>query len=273
MFPRSAHSSLRLALWLAVTAHPACSVYDSSLTASEDAGSSAAAASAGGELTGGAANGGAAGLAGGGASAGGASGGAAGNAATGGTSNAGAMNGGAAGNGGAGAGGASGGAAGKGGAGAAGSSGAAGGSGAPGIDPCSRSNWTASASESSLTMTPPQLYDPPPDAIDGDGNTRWASGAAQVGGEWFSIDLGAVAAHLTQIVLDTTVHPTDFPANYKLELSSDGAAYTSVATGSGSSITTIKFSDRPARYVKLTQTGTSTSWWSIHELSISCQSN
>ena len=49
----------------------------------------------------------------------------------------------------------------------------------------------------------------------------------------------------------------------------NGSAYTSVARGLRSRLTTIKFSDRPARYVKITQTGTSSSWWSIHELSIS----
>ncbi len=148
-----------------------------------------------------------------------------------------------------------------------------GGAGAPGVDPCLRSNWKASASESSLRTDVPELYNPPSQAVDGDGSTRWSSGAAQVGGEWFLIDLGAIAAHLTQIALDTSEHPTDYPISYKLEVSSDGASYAFVTSGSGSSLTTIKFSDESARYLKITQTGSSSSWWSIHEISISCQSN
>jgi hypothetical protein len=136
-----------------------------------------------------------------------------------------------------------------------------------------RANWTASASESSLRTDVPQLYNPPPQAIDGDGSTRWSSGQAQIGGEWFLLDLGAVAAHLTQIVLDTSNHATDFPAGYKLEVSTDGTSYSLVTSGSGSSLTTIAFSDKSARYLKITQTSTSASWWSIQEISISCQSD
>ncbi len=288
MFPRSAHSSLRLALLLALATQPACSVYGATLlNPGEDA--SAAASSAGGDLSAGSSGGGmlngsagadagsaAGGTVGnggvdnaGGASAGASQGGALASAGKSGASTGGSA--GAGGGGGAGgtlaSGGASAGTAGKGGA------GAAGGAGAPGIDPCSRANWTATASESSLSTTNPGLNNPPADAIDNDGTTRWSTGMPQVGGEWFRIDLGAVAAHLTQIVLDTSNHPTDFPVNYKLELSTDGTTYTFKTSGSGSSITTIGFADGSARYIRVTQTGADSSWWSIQEVSISCQSN
>jgi hypothetical protein len=254
------------------------------LDPNEDASASAAATSAGGDLTAGASSGGTTNGAGGAStSAGSATGGGGNNGSSGGMAGvgesgaSGALGGkGGMSSGGVGAGGAggAGGSAGKAGsAGSAGSAGATGSAGASGVDPCDRVNWKATASESSLSMTPPQLYNPPQDAIDGDGNTRWSSGAAQVGGEWFQIDLGAVAAHLTQIVLDTTLHPSDYPVNYTLELSSDGASYAFATSGSGSSVTTIEFADKSARFLKVTQTGTSASWWSIHEVSISCQSN
>lgn len=142
-----------------------------------------------------------------------------------------------------------------------------------GVDPCLRKNWKASASKSSLSTETPSLYNPPVQAIDGMATTRWSTGAPQTGGEWFIVDLGGVAAHLTQIALDTGGHPADYPVSYKLEASTDGSSYAFVTSGSGSSQTTIKFSDKPARYLKITQTGSSASWWSIHELSISCQSN
>jgi beta-glucosidase len=146
-----------------------------------------------------------------------------------------------------------------------------GGSAGAGVDACNRALWLASASESSLSTDPPQLYNPPSLAIDGNGSTRWSSGAAQVGGEWFMVDLGAIAAHLTELVLDASGSPSDFPCTFQLDLSSDGEHYATVATGSGSAVTAISFADHAARYVRVTQTGTSTSWWSIHELSLSCQ--
>ena len=40
--------------------------------------------------------------------------------------------------------------------------------------------------------------------------------------------------------------------------------------GAGMAITTIKFTDTPARYIRIKQTGTGASWWTIHELTITC---
>ncbi len=153
--------------------------------------------------------------------------------------------------------------------GSSGGAGRAGGSSQSGA--CDRTKWMATASSSSLKTNPPQLYNPPVQAIDGAPGTRWSSGIDQAGGEWFKVDLGAVASHLTQVVLDTSNSPTDFPTAYKLELSSDGTVFTPVATGAGAVLTTIKFTDTPARYVRVTQTGVSAAWWSIQELSLVCQ--
>lgn len=146
----------------------------------------------------------------------------------------------------------------------------AGGGGAPGVNPCDRTNWKASASRSSLSMNPPQLYNPPIQAIDGTVSTRWSSGLAEDGTEWFLVDLGARASHLTQVVLDTAKDPTDFPVGYALELSTDGTAYAQVASGAGAITTTINFTDTPARYIRVKQTGVGKSWWTIHELTITC---
>ena len=120
-------------------------------------------------------------------------------------------------------------------------------------------------------MNPPQLYNPPVQAIDGTTNTRWSSGATQVGGEWFLVNLGAKAAHLTQVVLDTAKDVTDLPVGYTLELSTDGTDFTAVASGAGAVITTITFASTSAQYLRITQTGAGASWWTIHELSITCQ--
>jgi hypothetical protein len=122
-------------------------------------------------------------------------------------------------------------------------------------------------------MNPIQLYNPPIQAIDGMAGSRWSNGLTQAGGEWFLLDLGSVAKHLTQAVLDTTKSPSDLPGAYKLEISSDGATYQTVATGAGAIVTTISFTDTPGRYLRVTQTGATASWWSIHELTLTCTAN
>jgi F5/8 type C domain-containing protein len=149
------------------------------------------------------------------------------------------------------------------------SGGSAGAGGAP-INPCDRSQWKATASESSVNPS-----NPPALAIDGVPSTRWSTGATQVGGEWFLLDLGARAAHLTQLVLDSSGSPDDQPLKYKLEVSDDGTSYALVCTGTGAPITVIKFVDTPARYIRITQTGSDpdANWWSIQELTLTCSPN
>lgn len=145
-----------------------------------------------------------------------------------------------------------------------------GGAGGVPINPCDRTKWKATASKSSTNpATPPAL------AIDGVGSTRWSTGAVQVGGEWFLLDLGARAAHLTQIVLDASLNPGDEPLKYKVEVSDDGTSYALVCTGTGAPTTVIKFVDSPARYIRITQTGSDpdANWWSIQELTLTCSPN
>ena len=168
---------------------------------------------------------------------------------------------------------ASGGTSGSGTAGAGGAAAGAGGSGGAvaTVNPCLRKNWTATASAYSDSTTNTGLHNPPAFGVDGDTNTRWSLGAFQLGGEWYRVDLGARATHLTQVVLDTTKDPGDIPAAYKLELSDDGTVWTQVATGAGATVTTINFADHGGRYIRATQTGTSsTAWWTIHEFTITC---
>ena len=103
----------------------------------------------------------------------------------------------------------------------------------------------------------------------------WSTGAVQVGGEWFLLDLGARAAHLTQIVLEASGNPGDEPLKYKVEVSDDGNSYALVCTGTGAPTTIIKFVDTPARYIRITQTGADpdANWWSIQELTLTCSPN
>jgi fibronectin type 3 domain-containing protein len=121
----------------------------------------------------------------------------------------------------------------------------------------SRTGWVASASVNSANAG---------NAIDGNASTRWDTAGSQTPGQWFQIDMGS-AQSFYKLVLDDTASPNDYPRGYQVNVSSDGVNWGSpVATGNGSTtITTITFASQTARYFRITQTGTSGNYWSIHE--------
>jgi hypothetical protein len=128
-------------------------------------------------------------------------------------------------------------------------------------DVLSRTGWVVSALAGSS----------PGNAIDGNISTRWTTGVAQTNGEWFQVDMGGgTPPTFTNIVLDAGSSTGDYPRGYQVNVSNDGTNWGSpVATGAGSSaVTSINFSARTARYVRITQTGANSLWWSIHELNI-----
>jgi len=127
------------------------------------------------------------------------------------------------------------------------------------VDPYDPTYWKVTASVSSPNY-PPAL------AIDSDVTTRWSTGADQAGGEVFTLDLSGPAS-VSQIWLDAGALQ-DFPAMYKLELSTNGTTYTQVATGVGTQLTKITFPTQMARYFRITQTGASTVWWSIYNITV-----
>jgi hypothetical protein len=122
-----------------------------------------------------------------------------------------------------------------------------------------RGGWVASASVSDSGS-------PPGNAIDGNINTRWATGTPQVNGQWFQVDMGSTNT-IYKLVLDAASSSSDYPRGYQVNLSNDGSTWGNpVATGSGSAVTTITFPTNTARYVRVTQTGSVGGlWWSIHE--------
>jgi hypothetical protein len=122
-----------------------------------------------------------------------------------------------------------------------------------------RTGWVASASSSNAP-------EPPANAIDGNINSRWSTGANQVAGQWFQVDMGATNI-LSALVLDCGASTGDYPRGYQVYLSKDGVNWgTPVATGNGAVVTTISFAAHAARYIRITQTGSaSANWWSIAE--------
>ncbi|MHC4460522.1 MAG: family 16 glycoside hydrolase [Planctomycetota bacterium] len=108
-------------------------------------------------------------------------------------------------------------------------------------------------------------------ALDGNKGSRWDTGTPQVGGEWFTIDLG-IESTLTGITLDAAGSRGDYPRGYEVYVSFDGGNWGKpVTSGKGTKpLTEIKF-PRPvrARFIRIVQTGSvSGLFWSIHDLKI-----
>jgi len=121
------------------------------------------------------------------------------------------------------------------------------------------SGWSASASHTSLDSTPNNV-------LDGNINTRWTSGASQIAGQWFQIDLGSNQT-FNQLELDVGTELNDFIRGYIIYVSTDLSNWETIATGLGDgSILRCNFPATNARYIKIIQTGEANNWWSIAEL-------
>ena len=104
-------------------------------------------------------------------------------------------------------------------------------------------------------------------AVDDDASTRYSTGAPQTPGQYLQVDLGR-PERLARFVLDTGASTGDFPVGYAVTVSFDGTDWSApVATGSGSGqITAISLDGRPVRYVRVTLTASSSSWWSVADI-------
>ncbi|HZC26560.1 MAG TPA: discoidin domain-containing protein, partial [Actinopolymorphaceae bacterium] len=124
-----------------------------------------------------------------------------------------------------------------------------------------RSGWTVSASASSPD-------DPVGNAIDGDPTTRWSTGHGMEPGDFFQVDLGATKA-FSEVDIDTSGSPGDFVRGYEIYVSDDGTTWGQpIAKGGGRTDLHVLVPPVQARYVKIVNTGSSGSWWSIHELNV-----
>ncbi|MEO3813229.1 discoidin domain-containing protein [Sphaerisporangium sp. B11E5] len=128
--------------------------------------------------------------------------------------------------------------------------------------PISRTTWTATASTTSTSGTING-------AIDGNPATRWDTGAPQTPGQWYQIDLGSPQP-VALITLQTALNAKqDYPRGFRIQLSLDGTTWTTATTGAGFAWKRpISIPPQTTRYVRITQTGTSTYWWSIDEITM-----
>jgi hypothetical protein len=108
-------------------------------------------------------------------------------------------------------------------------------------------------------------------AIDGDHWTGWRDmTGVQYPGQWFQVDMRQTQT-FSRIILDNTWALWDSPDRYAVSASQDGTSWSDpIATGSGQlGMTIIDFPVQNARYIRVTQTGTSATYhWSIYEFDV-----
>ena len=107
--------------------------------------------------------------------------------------------------------------------------------------------------------------------FDGALTTRWSTGRVQETSppEWLEIDLGCLQT-FSQIVLDATDDPNDYPRGFTVSVSSDNSTWMQVASGAATTaLTTIELASTTARYIQVKQTGIAPSnFWSVDELNV-----
>src|SRR5487761_1030972 len=124
-----------------------------------------------------------------------------------------------------------------------------------------RSAWTAS------TNTAAAGGDVAPNAIDGNLTTRFSSDAFQASGQYWQANMGSPQS-FDELQMQVPNSPGDWAKSYNVEVSSDGTNWATVASCTGTGDPEIvSFPTRDAQYVRVVQTGSSSSnWWSIDEL-------
>jgi glucosylceramidase len=108
--------------------------------------------------------------------------------------------------------------------------------------------------------------DNPALAIDGDASTRWSSGTSQAAGQYFQADLLQSKA-FRRLAIDSGGNLGDYARSWQLQVSDDGRTWRTVARGEGrGQLTDVDLPRTRARYLRITSTGSSGSWWSLADL-------
>jgi glucosylceramidase len=104
-------------------------------------------------------------------------------------------------------------------------------------------------------------------AVDADASTRYSTDAAQAPGQYLQVDFGKQIP-ARQVVFDSGASTGDYPRGYTVQTSTDGVNWTTVvAAGAGSGqITTVDLDGAPIRYIRMTLTSASSSWWSVADV-------
>jgi hypothetical protein len=123
-----------------------------------------------------------------------------------------------------------------------------------------RSKWKLSASHNPEALAK---------AVDGNLESRYDTRVAQSPEMWVALELPAVTP-VAGVRLDPGKSAGDYPRNFVVEISGDGAQWSQVADGQGKpGVLNIRFDARPVKALRIRQTGSATgTFWSIHELDL-----
>ena len=130
-----------------------------------------------------------------------------------------------------------------------------------------KSSWVASAFRSSTEHT----NEPPELGIDGNEGTRYSSGEAMRPWDWYRIDFGERVA-VTSIEIKHS--PDDHARGYEVVISDAPPGHDvppDLAGENSEQNLIVETSAHAGRYLHIRQTGTSSNWWSILEVEVSCQ--
>lgn len=128
-----------------------------------------------------------------------------------------------------------------------------------------RDVWTVSASNNTGDAN---------NAIDDSVASRWTTRQNQQPDQTFILDLGSskVVDRISMLTNNNNSFNQDYPRSFEVHLSADGESWgESVASGQGSvsATTDISFTEQPAQFLRITQTGGDAFyWWSIHDLNV-----
>ena len=126
-----------------------------------------------------------------------------------------------------------------------------------------RAGWTAS------TNAPSNSANAPANALDGNYSTPFGTGEAQVPGLYFEVNLGS-AQTFEELKMSTPSRPTDYARGYDVQVSKDGASWTTVAACTGTSTPeVVSFNAQTAQYVRVVlSVAESPYWWSVDEFDL-----
>jgi glucosylceramidase len=117
-----------------------------------------------------------------------------------------------------------------------------------------------------MTAIASPVGETPAAAVDGDASTRWSSGTAQEPGQYLQADLARPTV-FDRVAIDSGGNLGDYARGWTLAASLDGTTFKPIASGAGTGqLTAVDVPRTRARYLRITSTGTSGSWWSIADL-------
>jgi len=106
----------------------------------------------------------------------------------------------------------------------------------------------------------------PQAAVDADGSTRWSSGEPQAPGQYLQVDL-ARPTIFDRVAIDSGGNVGDYARGWTLQASTDGVTWRALAGGASTGqLTNVDVARTKARFLRVTSTGASGSWWSIADL-------